>query len=338
MESLGGSRARRAFTLVELLVVIGIIAVLISVLLPVLASARRSAAAVKCASALRELGNAYQMYAMDNKQFYPPLRINGAGYTITFNSVPPINFTSASNQQLYWMYFLAKYVSKGKFAPYAGAKPEDLAYAMRSVLWGCPNFQPIFTTSTNTGIGGTAVVYTGYGYNGFPEYTPAYPKVNAAPPYNLLGDSLTTALDTKAVSSIAFVAPKTNASGWANYNFGHWYKQTDYTKPGERALLGDCRAYVLEAMSADSEATIAGQADLNSPGNVFWTANSGSTDPGQTSYDFYRHGKYPQHVTSNSFSPTGGKVGFNVLFADGHVSTLIQRQDGFKAARMRFPG
>ena len=46
----------------------------------------------------------------------------------------------------------------------------------------------------------------------------------------------------------------------------------------------------------------------------------------------------PPLINANQYSPNGGQIKYNLLYADGHVATLITREDGFKAARMRYPG
>ncbi|HSV16160.1 MAG TPA: DUF1559 domain-containing protein [Tepidisphaeraceae bacterium] len=79
------SKRATGFTLVELLVVIGIIAVLIGILLPALSRARENAKRIACAAQLRQLGIATRNYAADNKDALPPINQDSGQVTYDAN-------------------------------------------------------------------------------------------------------------------------------------------------------------------------------------------------------------------------------------------------------------
>jgi prepilin-type processing-associated H-X9-DG protein/prepilin-type N-terminal cleavage/methylation domain-containing protein len=103
---------RGAFTLVELLVVIGIISILIAMLLPALNKARQAAKAVQCASNMRQIGQAVQMYVNDNQGWIPGWHLSE--WPKTFGPDPD------QHNNPYWWQGLAPYVGK------------------QYRLWGCP--------------------------------------------------------------------------------------------------------------------------------------------------------------------------------------------------------
>jgi len=103
-------RQRAGFTLVELLVVIGIIAVLISILLPTLGRARASANKAACLSNLRQMGQLVNMYALANKQSLPIGKWDGSTIINPAGADP--------NKATDWSYLLQAMMSKASDGTY----------------------------------------------------------------------------------------------------------------------------------------------------------------------------------------------------------------------------
>ncbi|MGH7978258.1 MAG: type II secretion system protein [Limisphaerales bacterium] len=89
-------KKRNAFTLIELLIVIAIIAILSAILLPVLTQARQRAWTVQCISNLRQIGMGMKMFADDNGELYPE-----SGADIYWNAIDPVTGKASWMQQIY---------------------------------------------------------------------------------------------------------------------------------------------------------------------------------------------------------------------------------------------
>jgi len=325
-------RRRLGFTLVELLVVIGIIAILIGVLLPVLSNARRAADKTKCLAALREIGHAYGMYMGENKGAWPV----AVHYWDAPATDPNNAIAGGTARDKRWHDFIAKYLigqqqvvdsagkvyssnimnfsgtcsnstvgqpsyaTHGEFGTAADPIWIGTMRERKSALWGCPSWNRI-------GIGGGQFEYganNGYAMNIFPT-APFDLSTGSGSLYNL---------DPRKV---AWIIQDT----YAGTAFpGRYFKMTQWTKASDRALLFDGIHNGGYWITAAWNYSWPYMPDTNVPLPTFSTY--------QMPIDWNRHAR----ANPGKVKPTD--LSMNMLFCDGHATTVSARQ-AYKAIRFK---
>jgi prepilin-type N-terminal cleavage/methylation domain-containing protein/prepilin-type processing-associated H-X9-DG protein len=133
-------KLKNGFTLVELLVVIGIIALLISILLPALSKAREAANTIKCASNLHAISQGIGEYLVEYKGYFPPSNFyNGLGYDPVSGQTPG----KPTSGYVHWSSFL--YSRKdliGTDSPYLSTQGWDMFQCPSLVNGGLPPANP----------------------------------------------------------------------------------------------------------------------------------------------------------------------------------------------------
>jgi prepilin-type N-terminal cleavage/methylation domain-containing protein/prepilin-type processing-associated H-X9-DG protein len=321
----GVRRSRRhAFTLVELLVVIGIIAVLIAILLPTLNAARRSAQSVKCLASLREIGNGYAMYAAQYKGYWPcavhnfdcvvPAPSGAAGaYSYPYPQGTPW-FPLPSGRQLRWHDRILPFISSIKdiddYRDIPQRLPADVIRSI-SVLWGCPSYR----YSQENVDGGNAVddqMRTGYEMNRYPLYPFFHPNTNAdgvyiqgtTPPYT--------------------GGPTTNQAG-------RYFRAIEWSKASDRLLIADGLGHFIQMSPVVRSNPTA--PNLFTPSSINWwpfpDASGASTVAPPANWDNYVHFWVDgaRHAPPNATKQaTWNRPYMNALFCDGHAQPVSVRQ------------
>ena len=139
---------RRGFTLIELLVVIAVIAVLIAILLPALAGARRSGKATACLSNLRQLAIGWSTYADENKDALVPHRApNLPGGTSN-----PANLYEVGNGLKFRPTWIARMGVSAGLLPFNNPSTTDGRQDFDSKVFVCPSV-PGWTDERNAAYG-----------------------------------------------------------------------------------------------------------------------------------------------------------------------------------------
>lgn len=297
---------KTGFTLVELLVVIGIIALLISILLPALGKARKSANTVKCMANLRSIVQAMQIYASQNNNGIPGSPLTTARFMY---SNPEANTPNALFSETNCPTVSQSFDYQSPLAKVMGIKFEEGGTAaQRKARIERLRDQSVFTCPEN--------------------------EILAVPFQNAIG--VTAGRMISYVTSIHFLVGEKGSFGFTSGQSGRWTAPQGYapklSKVGQAAkkiYIADGGKYTAPNTNPDFASTMivqnGGMYSDQAPCIPFTRSWNRSLAPGNTpnpsgSTDSrifaYRHGGKP---ISKGRPDT---YRFNVAYFDGHVETL----------------
>lgn len=320
----------RAFTLVELLVVVGIIGLLVSILMPSLQKARRAANTAACLSNLRQLGLAMTIYATENKG-----TIVGAGMTsgrhawklsagpgAVVNNPPysGINNIADVNEPLDWAGPLAKVMGLKDPSLTSLDGRERFKFYVRAMQFRCPQYEGmIMSNNAGTDLGAqpafsynTALAFLNVPNSNYPGTTAGDGLAGnvclpGSPYWTAPGGYFPKVTKVGSASRKIFMADGARRSR----PFGATAYQIQYTLTSSPSTLN-----TNETMYADYGA-FCGNTRSYSRGGI--SGNASPTPTIDLRWLSFRHG------TSTQFAPSG-LYRMNMVFYDGHAETMEDMQ------------